>query len=242
MIQEPTKPSRVKNGCHGQSVSWLKLERYHIGELRAEDQREIASHLSECPLCNQKYQQIITDDRPLRQLEIKTVSETSSSFRFALMWGLGVTATVAALLFVVVRTNPDAPPTFPGSKISYKGGDTVVTLAREREGRVIYDPQTYRNDDRFRLFLTSPEVGLLPVEVVVFQGCDVYFPYPDRLEIPSGNRVPIAGALRLTGNEKTRVCILLGPDLPSRDLIKSMVRKTVSRNTVCYQLDPEYNY
>ena len=72
MIQEPTISSRGNNGCQGRTVSWLKLEQYHIGELRDKDQRDIASHLSECALCNRKYQQIITDDPTYVYAEFRT--------------------------------------------------------------------------------------------------------------------------------------------------------------------------
>lgn len=232
------KSSNERSRCVSQPISWLKLEQYHTGDLQEKHQQDIAGHLSVCTSCNGKYQQIVLDNRPLRPLSIEADPKTRYALMSSFAWGFGATAAIAALVFILFIPKSDIPGSFPKHRIIYKGGDVVLSLARERQGRVVQDPKTYRDGDRFRLFLTSPKLGPISVDVAVFQEDKVFFPYPNRQNIMSGNRVPLAGAFRVTGDITTTICVLLGHQLPHRDLISSSKSEALSQNTVCHTLEP----
>ncbi|HEY6463790.1 MAG TPA: zf-HC2 domain-containing protein, partial [Polyangiaceae bacterium] len=51
--------------CTGEAVSWLRLERYHLGELAEHERRTIDAHLAGCPACASCLARIVEDDAVL---------------------------------------------------------------------------------------------------------------------------------------------------------------------------------
>ncbi len=113
-----------------------------------------------------------------------------------------------------------------------------MTLMRDREGIVAENPRGYREGDRFRLYVTSPFVETTPVEIVVFQEGDAFFPYPPERETAKGNRVSIPGAFSLTGEEPAILCVLLSTDLPERAELKDTGLAALPETAVCHILNP----
>ncbi|MBM4321484.1 MAG: hypothetical protein FJ125_16460, partial [Deltaproteobacteria bacterium] len=56
--------------CNGQPLSWLRLERYHLGELDAGERRDIGEHLALCPACRACLERITGDRRELPPLPL----------------------------------------------------------------------------------------------------------------------------------------------------------------------------
>ena len=48
--------------CTGTPVSWLRLERYHLGEIRGRERAVVAEHLAACPACAACLARIEQDD------------------------------------------------------------------------------------------------------------------------------------------------------------------------------------
>ncbi|MGH7293845.1 MAG: zf-HC2 domain-containing protein, partial [Polyangiaceae bacterium] len=48
--------------CTAEPISWLRLERYHLGELRGAERQAIADHLAACEACAACLARIEQDD------------------------------------------------------------------------------------------------------------------------------------------------------------------------------------
>jgi len=68
--------------CTREPVSWLRLERYALGELGADAARAIEVHVAECAACRGCLERIWGDDRPLPRLVLKRKPETLFDYRF----------------------------------------------------------------------------------------------------------------------------------------------------------------
>jgi hypothetical protein len=223
--------------CIDHPVSWLILERYYLNELSAAEAERVADHLDACPACAACHASIASDDRPLRPL-----SEVAAPVpRRLLTWPRLVPALVAAAAVVVIAVlfHPFVskhPPSSRPARIAYKGGELALTLARERDGEVVNNPDRYLSQDRFRLFVTSPGTMPLSWDVAVFQDGEVFFPYTPSRGLTPGNNVPLPGAFRLTGSATAEICFFTGDVLPSRDTIRHGGKTALPPETVCRTL------
>jgi len=185
-------------------------------------------------------------------LAVGWASSTSdgASSSFALPgWLLPAAGVAAALLLVLALTVPGPPgpagPVHPGrsphgaSPTAVKGGETALVLVREREGRTLEQPRSFRAGDRFRLLLTCADDGAAFGEVVVLQGGQVFFPVSPTPRITCGNRIAIPGAWTLDGDDPVEVCLLRGSDLPSRGELERAGRAALPPGTPCLLLSPE---
>lgn len=243
--------------CIGQPVSWLRLERYRLGELEPAEHRRVAAHLAACPACRSCLQQIEGDRRVLPPLPLALPlpapgreavlphSRTGAARPGrGVLWAAaaGAVAVAASLLLVLLRPSvlplPGRPAAHP-ARLAYKGGELALVLLRERDGRVVAEPDRYLDGDRFRLLVTCPPPGELPWEVVVFQGAEAFFPLPAGARLRCANRVALPGAFRLTGRQPATVCLTVGDRLPDRELLAGQGPATLPRaGTVCTELQP----
>ncbi|HTE54514.1 MAG TPA: zf-HC2 domain-containing protein [Kofleriaceae bacterium] len=195
--------------CTGQPVSWLALERHVLGELDADRAGAVQAHLDACAACRAALGVIESDrDRalpPLPDLALAAAARRRRSRRAVAAGAVAALAAAAALLLVWRdRAAPDA------RLVGSKGGDEVVIgLVRERGGDVALDPAGFRPGDRFKVLVTCARAGAATVEVSVRQAGSVDHPLAP-VTIRCGNRVPVPGAFRLTGDQPASICASLG--------------------------------
>ena len=222
----------MKLECIGEPVSWLRLERFALGELPAEERSRVRDHLERCPACQACLESIRAEPAPvLRPLP----SPTRAPARRGFVW-LGAAAAVLASVLLVLLLWPAAPGghgMLP-SRIAVKGGELAVVLVRERAGATQQNPETFAPGDRFKALLTCPPPGEPAVELVVLQGGEVFFPLPLQ-RIACGNEVALPGAFSLDDDDEALVCLLVG-DPPSR---QCLAREPLPpARTVCARLRP----
>ena len=153
--------------------------------------------------------------------------------------GIGLClAAAAAALFVFVWQAPPSPSERP-ARIVTKGGELSLTVVRQRGLEISENPEKYREGDRFKLVLTTPYSDYETAEVVVFQGEEVFFPYPKDLRVAPGNKRSIPGAFELSGTHSSTVCVSVGATLPSRGEIIERGIEKLPEVTVCRTLESE---
>jgi hypothetical protein len=186
------------NGCIGEPISWLRLERYQLGELSETERVVIAQHVARCPACEaclHRIEQPIALD-PLPPLAAKPKRAFAWSGFFALA---GAAAVLALALWRGVAPDANA------ARDHTKGGEFAIELVRmDADGR-LQEPTHFRATDRFKVLLTSPEDLRGEVDVVIFQDGRAYFPL-ERASIDVGNRKTLPGAFSLDGAAVIEVC------------------------------------
>lgn len=203
-----------------QPVSWLRLERRQLGELGERERAEVEAHLSGCAECSQAAASLVSWNG-----RVPALPAVERRRRWWSPWLLAVPA-AAALALVL----------WPRQPVGVKGSDVALTLVRERAGDVGLDPRTFAPTDRFKLLVTCPTPQVLAWDVVVFQGKEVSFPVPQPRPVSCANRVPLPGALRLTGTTPVTICLLWnGAD---RDLIRQKEPTTLGPHAHCEQVLP----
>ncbi len=194
------------SACTAQPISWLKLEQYRLGELSADEMRRVEAHLKECEVCRASLESIRQDEavpKPLPEVTRKVPW---------LRWvtaGAALAAAAALLLVLLVADWKRALPDVPGSKIAFKGGELSISLVRERQGRILHDPESFAPGDRFKLQVTCPPSEEIFWNVVVFQDDGSSFPYVPEEPLKCGNRVPLPGAFSITGKSAAIVCLVV---------------------------------
>jgi hypothetical protein len=200
--------------CAGQPISWLALEEFALGE--AGQRREpIDRHLAGCAACRGALAAIEADrGRALPALDqvafrrqagrVTLVAQRRARRRRAGAALGGAALAAAAALLLILWPERDGTRQLVG----VKGGDTVLSLVRERGGVVSHDPVSYRDRDRFKLLVTCDAPGEVEASAMIFQGAEVLTPLGPAL-VRCGNRVPLPGAFRLSGRQPAVVCVAL---------------------------------
>lgn len=234
--------------CTGQPVSWLELERYHLGDLPSEAQQTVSSHLQECSVCRQCLDDIRAHSARLPALPVVMQPERPRPrllqlLRVGLPGAFALAAAIAIVWIVIPRQDvlPPTPPDrqatgIPAQHTTYKGGDLALYLVRERDGDIVEAAEGYADGDRFKIQLTCPGPMTLDWEAVLFQGGETYLPYARHPRIRCGNRVPLPGAFRLLGTQPVIVCVTVGEGLPDLDQVTSPDELPVE-GTVCTTLE-----
>jgi hypothetical protein len=183
--------------CSGEPVSWGRLERHAAGAPDA----AAAEHLAACASCRACLERIRADE-----VRLPALPEPAPRSRWWL-WSVVPAAAAAALLVVLVRPRPP--------RVSVKGaGEVVLSVVRERDGAVAFDPTTFRAGDRWKLRVTCAPGPTLWADVVVLSdGEPAAFPL-EAAALACGNDVTLPGAFRLTGRAPARVCVALDVDGP----------------------------
>lgn len=204
-------------------VSWLRLERYALGELAADERAAIAGHLATCASCRACADHIAGDaQRELPPLPAAAPALPAApprhgwwrrwlaGRRAAAFAGFATVAAVFAL--IVVRPREQAKVDGP-RVVAVKGGDVAVELVRERDGSTAWEPTSFAPGDHFKLLVTCTPPLRLHADVVVLQDDGAAFPGAPAL-IACGNRVPLPPAFRITGPGAATVCVGLDASAP----------------------------
>ncbi len=188
--------------CTAEPVSWLRLERYALGELAAAERASIEAHLTGCDACRACLSRV-QEDAGLLPLPSRPAA-AAPWWRGLLPLPALALAGAAAAALVMMR--PPTPRVAPGY-VGIKGdGELAVALVRERAGEVLEDPIGFAAGDRFKVLLTCPPGQRREVTVAVLQDGAVDFPLGGAIEC--GSRVALPGAFRMTGGGEARVCVV----------------------------------
>ena len=201
-------------------VSWLRLERYALGELEAEEHAEeradIATHLATCARCRSCADQLAGDaHRALPPLPATAARAVPPARPWFWRWRFGLTlATGLAVGVGVWILRPGQPAMMNGARVvAVKGGDVAVELVRERAGSIAWEATSFASGDRFKLLVTCAPPQKVHADIVVIQGDGPAF-VGEPAQLACGNRVPVPPAFRITGPGAARVCVLLDADGP----------------------------
>ena len=191
--------------CIGVPVSWPRLERFAAGSLRGADAAEIESHVASCIACRACLDEIRADVIVLPALPESPEPRVSRLARWLFAGGGLALAAAAVLLLVVMRGGARDI----GPRVAVKGaGEVVLSIVRERDGAIAYDPSTFRGGDRIKVRVTCAPGPSIWADVIVYQGGASSFPLaPAR--VPCGNDTVVPGAFRIDGGAPARVCVAL---------------------------------
>ncbi len=199
--------------CIGTPISWLRLERFALGEIDLSERTEILSHTEKCSTCSSCLD-VIAEHRPvlapLPAIAPPTrAGDGLSRLRAWLIGGGVVACAVAVLLLIVVRDSGGPELDAQRSRVAIKGGDgdLVLTLIRRRGVIQTFDPEEFRNGDRFKVAITCSEQGPVELEIVVLQGADLFRPLGSTALIRCGNNVEVPGAFTADGAHPITVCV-----------------------------------
>jgi hypothetical protein len=224
--------------CAGTPVSWLALERYHLGEMREAERAPIASHLAACPACAACLARIEEDDAvPLKPLTAQTAGRVVPHRRRrggAILATVGGLALAAAALLGVGR----AWRTGGEGESRVKGGDVAFTLVRDDDARIADASGVFRDGDRFKALVTCPPGKDLAFDLVVDDAQGKSFPITPASGFACGNDVPLPGAFRLSGSDAETVCLLWNEGAPPDRSVLGTGRAVAGDHAVCKTLAP----
>jgi hypothetical protein len=192
--------------CIGEPLSWPRLERFAAGEREA----SIAAHLDACVACRACLDEIAADAVVLPRLPAAPEASPSRWARWIFGGGAAALAVAAAILLLVSRRGErgavaDATPT---ARVAVKGAGTVVlSIVRDRDGAIAYDPTTFRTGDRLKVRVTCAPGPSIWADVIVYQP-DASYPLPP-VELPCGNDAVVPGAFRIDALAPATVCVAL---------------------------------
>jgi len=182
-------------------ISWLRLERLHLGELSEVEQGPVQAHVDGCPVCQEALSGIRADARRLPALPVALpVPSATPWWRRAWLPALAMAA--AAMVVVAIPTEPETAGEVERvvERVSYKGGELAIALVREDGSRA----GVYRDGDRFQVRLTCPP-GEREWAVVVSQEGEEVRPLVNAGPLSCGNEV-VAGTFAITGPGEAVVC------------------------------------
>jgi hypothetical protein len=225
------------SACVGQPISWLRLERYGLGELPAPECAEIELHLAACPSCGECLNRAKLDrELPELPLPLPAAKRTPRrSWRVPAWSGwVGVASAAAMLLWVMQRPVVDQPP---GPRLRAKGGEFALEVVRlDPQGR-LQEASHFTATDRFKVLLTCPPAWHGQAQVVVYQAGHAYFPLPGQTIDDCGNRRGLAGAFRLDGKSPVAVCVALAATTVQRERL-AQGADALPALSVCARLEP----
>lgn len=191
--------------CTGAPISWLRLERYALGELDDRERSAIASHLATCEACKACLAEIEGDDRALPPLPAAPPAAPRRGAVVTLRRAAPVAFALAAAAAVVLLAGR-IPKTESPERT--KGGDVAFALVGEDDALVAEAGGRYRDGERMKAVVTCPPEMRASFELVVYDRGEASFPLPPFEGLACGNAVPLPGAFRLTGREPMRVCLV----------------------------------
>ncbi len=200
--------------CVSEPISWLRLERHHLGEVDATEKQRIDEHLAACPACAACLATIREDDA--KALPVLTLPQPSTRRARVLPFmrpstlaaGVGALAAAAAFLLFLRGTTPDDHGLAGAHGPRVKGGAVAFSLVRDDGQRVDDDTGVYRDGDRFKALVTCPPGADVSFDLVVYDDGGATFPLEPAMGFACGNDVPLRGALRLTGRGDETVCLV----------------------------------
>ena len=231
--------------CTREPVSWLRLERYRLGELSGPERETVATHLETCPVCAAC---LAEANRPIAMapLTLPEPSSLLSRLRHGLIGQTPMGATLriafalAALVLLLLpggRSNQVARLASRTER-GIKGGEVTVALVRERNGIVEHGATTFAPEDRWKVLVTCPMQQVLFWDLAVVEGERVTFPLLPSAPIACGNHVPLPGAFRLAADHLVEVCLVLGDDPLDRLTLSAKDAKSLTSGATCTTLHP----
>lgn len=201
--------------CTGGPISWLRIERYALAELPADEVDAIERHLDECEACRSCVA-LTKTPRVLPPLpELPASSPTSSRPRRVnprALGLLGTTLAAAAALILMLRPATGRDESSPPESLRIRGGDVQITLVRERGGEIVENPSGFEREDRWKVLLTCPPDPAASYALWIEQDGQTSRLPLDTDAIRCGNRVAIPGAFRITGSSDANVCVTWSSD------------------------------
>jgi hypothetical protein len=233
----------TSHGCTGEPISWLRLERYRLGELSAGERDVIAAHIEACTVCAACLYE------SERSLALPPLSLGGQDSRLSHMRRLLAGPTPAgaflrlafagvALLLLVRPIGKPTKDELPSHRtgLGSKGGNVALDLVRERNGMVEHDATTFAPDDRWKVLLTCPTERMMFWDLVVVDGGQASFPLSPQAAVACGNRVPLPGAFRLFGAGPVTVCLVLASEPVDRNGLGPLDVTSLSDRGACTQL------
>jgi len=225
--------------CVGEPVSWLRLERFHLGEIQGAERAQIEEHLVACAACAACLASIVADEaHALPPLALpKRVRRGTLSFlpvRAAAALG-GLAAAAAVILSLRTGDHPGASRR-SGVESRTKGDAIAFSLVRQDDERVPGPEGIYRDGDRFKAIVTCPPGANLAFDVVVYDPGGASFPLGAAPAFACGNDVPLAGAFRLTGATDETVCLVWSEEAPVDRAAIASGPSAVADRSLCKRL------
>lgn len=230
--------------CIGEPISWLRLERFHLGEIQGAEREPIAQHLAACPVCAACLAHIQDDDA--HALPPLSVSRPARRKLFSLfsLFPVRAVAALSALaaggaLVLGLRGNGHRGELEHArlGESRVKGDAIAFSLVRDDDERIAGTAGVYRDGDRFKAVVTCPPGARVAFDVVVYDLGGASFPLEPAPELACGNDVPLPGAFRLTGDTDETVCLVWGSGAPV-DRGTLAVRGAGASQTLCKELSP----
>jgi hypothetical protein len=204
------------SSCSGEPISWLRLERYQLGELGEVDRASVAQHLAGCESCSTCLEHTRGAVELLALPRAARRSRGSWNARTRWHWIASLATAAAALAGTLLMLRPGdvaRAPAYP-SRVHIKGGELALSLVREHHGTIANDSSRFAAGDRWKLLLTCPPEMRLYVDLVVLQGEGMFFPLPPTRIDHCGNRIALPGAFTLDGSANASVCVMVSETAP----------------------------
>ncbi len=238
----------TRGACIGAPISWLRLERYRLGELSGAERHRVALHLSACAACAACAARIDADEvLELPPMPAVAVDARPAKERARRAWrGLGATAGVLALAAAALlgvgqawRGGPVATGGAQrGSSARTKGDAMGFVLVREDGERTDAAGGVFRDGDRFEAVVTCPPSMRGAFDLAVFDAAGASFPMASARSVACGNDVRLPGAFRLTGAEPETVCLLWTDDGAIDRGAVTLAGALASPRALCVELRP----
>jgi hypothetical protein len=198
--------------CISEPMSYLRLERYLLDEVGADERRDVDDHLRQCAVCRGCCDSLRGDVSALPELlSVRTLPAQVTPLRrltpLAAVSGVSALAVAAAALLFLSRPNQAGLATATQPYAGVKGGDLTVSLVRAHRGSTAVDATRFVSGDRFEVRVTCPPGNALRWDVVVLQGGEVFFPLTPSSSLHCGNNITLPGAFTLTGSTPAKVCV-----------------------------------
>ena len=204
--------------CISEPLSYMRLERYALGELPTEETQRVAAHLDGCAVCRACYERVRSDGREqeLMALSVKLGAQPlPAAPRRKRSWpALAAAASVACAVYLMLQPktaikSPDLePPT------GTKGGALALEVVRMDAQGQLLEPTHFAAGDRFKLLFSCPEGFEGTVRVLAFQSGEVFEPVPAQELTSCGNRRPLSGAWQFDGAGAVDLCVVFSRDVP----------------------------
>lgn len=213
-------------------ISWLTLERLHLGELPPEEAAHLRARIElDATLAARMAE--IQRGAPLAPLPEPAPTRPPP------LWWLWAPAALAAAAIALLAVWPSAPsttadPIGPGIKGGRAHSLSVVAL---RQGQLVDTEGVFNASDPLKVVITCTPPEIERVQVVVFQPDGVSLPHPEPREVQCGNTVAVPGAFTLSP-EPARVCALLGDDHVSEAALRAEGVEALPAQAACVELTP----
>jgi Putative zinc-finger len=206
--------------CVGEPVSWLRLERFRLGELGGPEREAVAAHLAACPACAACVARIDADESlELPALALGPAAPRppptlpTRSPRRRLFASVAALAAAAVVVLGIGRTRRGPGTAVDGETARLKGDGMAFVLVRDDGQRVVDAEGVFRSGDRFKALVTCPPGSGATFDLVVFDGSGASFPLSPARGFACGNEVPLPGAFRLTpAGDRETVCVVWGSE------------------------------